>query len=89
MKKSFLIINEHGLHARVAGNFVRCTSSIPAGITIECENEKTDAKSIMGLIALRIIKNQVITIEIDEEVPSYMEKIENHLIENQIAKIVV
>ncbi len=86
MKKSFLITNAHGLHARPAANFVRMTSSIPAHITIECEGEKTDAKSIMGLIALRIVKNQVVTIEIDQENPSYMEKIETHLVENQIGK---
>lgn len=86
MKKSFLITNAHGLHARPAANFVRCTSSIPAHIIIECEGEKTDAKSLMGLIALRIVKNQVITIEIDQENKSFMDKIQNHLSENQIAK---
>lgn len=85
MKKSFLIINQHGLHARVAGNFVRCTSSIPAHITIESEGIKTDAKSIMGVIALKVIKDQTITIEIDQEEPSFMEKVENYLRENQIA----
>lgn len=87
MKKSFLITNQHGLHARVAANFVRCTSSIPAHITIECEGQTTDAKSIMGLIALKVVKNQVVTIEIDQENPSLMEKIENYLAENQIAQV--
>jgi phosphocarrier protein len=88
MKKSFLIINETGLHARPAAHFVRCASSVPAHIILECENEETDAKSIMGVIALRIIKGQTITITIDKDDQSLMNIIENHLIENQIAKIV-
>lgn len=88
MKKSFLITNEHGLHARPAANFVRVTSSIPAHITIECDNAKTDAKSLMGLIAMRIVKNQIITIEMDKEEPSLMDRIENHLVENKIGKVV-
>ncbi len=86
MEKSFLIVSEHGLHARPAANFVRCASSIPAHIIIRCESEETDAKSIMGLIAMRIVKGQVITIIIDEKNESFMNKIETHLVENQIAE---
>lgn len=85
LKKSFVIINEFGLHARPAANFVRCLSSIPAHITIECEGQTTDAKSIMGVVALRIIKDQVITIEIQSNEQSHIDTVETYLTENQIA----
>ena len=86
MRKSFLIINETGLHARAAANFVKCTSSIPAHITISCEGHETDAKSIMGVIGMTIIKGQTITLTIDKEDSKLMDIIKNHLVDYQIAK---
>ncbi|AIO19391.1 Phosphocarrier protein HPr [Candidatus Izimaplasma bacterium HR1] len=86
MKKSFLIINQTGLHARPAANFVRCTSSIPAHILLECDGHETDAKSIMGVIGMQIVKGQIITLTMDNDEERLMKIIENHLVENQIAK---
>jgi phosphocarrier protein len=86
MEKSFLIVNETGLHARPAAHFVRCASSIPAHVVLRCENEETDAKSIMGVIAMRVKKGQIMTVYIDKDEESLMDIIENHLLENQIAK---
>lgn len=70
IKKDFEIKNEMGLHARAAALFVQTTNKFASDIFVERENERVNAKSIMGIMALGISKNSVITIiinGIDEE----------------------
>lgn len=40
------------LHARPASNFVREASIYSSNIIVECHEKKSDAKSILGILAL-------------------------------------
>lgn len=70
IRRGFEIKNEMGLHARAAALFVQTTNKFASDIFVEKENERVNAKSIMGIMALGISKNSRITIivnGIDEE----------------------
>ncbi|SKC51882.1 HPr family phosphocarrier protein [Maledivibacter halophilus] len=70
IKRDFQIKNEMGLHARAAALFVQTTNKFASDIFLEKDNERVNAKSIMGIMALGIPKNSKITIMvngIDEE----------------------
>lgn len=70
IKRDFEIKNEMGLHARAAALFVQTTNRFAADIFLEKDNERVNAKSIMGIMALGISKNSKVTIMvngIDEE----------------------
>lgn len=70
IKKDFDIKNRMGLHARAAALFVQTANKFASDIFVEKDNERVNAKSIMGIMALGISKNAKITIivnGIDEE----------------------
>ncbi|RKD25245.1 phosphocarrier protein [Caminicella sporogenes DSM 14501] len=73
IRKEFVIRNELGLHSRAAALFVKTTNKFMSDIFIERQDEKVNAKSIMGIMALGISKNSKITIVIDG--PDEMEAI--------------
>ncbi|MCG8538585.1 MAG: HPr family phosphocarrier protein [Clostridia bacterium] len=78
IKRDFEIKNAIGLHARAAALFVQTTNKFACDIFVEKNNERVNAKSIMGIMALGISKNSKITIivnGIDEE--EAMEELSN------------
>jgi len=84
MEKTFKVISDNGLHARPAANFVRVASTIPVSVTLTCNGKSNDAKSIMGVMSLQIVKGSEITINVESEDVSLMSKLEAHLVENNI-----
>ncbi len=84
MEKTFKVISDNGLHARPAANFVRVASTIPVPVTLTCKGKSNDAKSIMGVMSLQIVKGSEITINVESEDLSLMSKLEAHLVENNI-----
>lgn len=78
IRKEFEIKNEMGLHARAAALFVQTTNKFASDIFVEKDNDRVNAKSIMGIMALGISKDSKITIivnGIDEE--EAMEELSN------------
>lgn len=70
ISKQTKIINQSGLHARPASEFVRTASKFKSKITICRTNEtdsKMDAKSIMGLLTLGLCRNDEVEIEANGE----------------------
>ncbi|MDK2919889.1 MAG: phosphocarrier protein HPr [Candidatus Petromonas sp.] len=65
IKKEFEIKNNLGLHARAAALFVQTTNKFASDIFVEKDNQKVNAKSIMGIMALGVPKNSKIVIAID------------------------
>ena len=65
IKKDFDIKNKMGLHARAAALFVQTANKFASDIFVEKNNERVNAKSTMGIMALGISKNSKITIIID------------------------
>lgn len=46
------IVNKLGLHARAAAKLVATASHYPASIQVEKDNQRVNAKSIMGIMML-------------------------------------
>lgn len=84
MEKTFKVKSENGLHARPAANFVRVAATIPVDVKITCNGKTSDAKSIMGVMGLRIVKDSDIELFVDSNDETYMTKLESHLVENNI-----
>ena len=48
----FEIINALGLHARAAAQLVKVANRYKSDVTVECEGQTVNAKSIMGVLML-------------------------------------
>lgn len=59
------VLNELGIHARVASRLVRCASSFESSINGKKENKLYNLKNVLGVMTLNSKCNEVVTIEID------------------------
>jgi phosphocarrier protein len=48
----FGLLNQLGLHARAAAQLVKAANRFACEVFVECEGQKVNAKSIMGLLSL-------------------------------------
>ncbi len=62
LQQDIEIINKLGLHARAAAKLVKLASSFDCQIDIQKENQKVNAKSIMGVMMLAASRGNNITI---------------------------
>lgn len=62
ISKELTIINERGLHARAAANFVKTIDGLDAEIEVERLGQTVDGCSIMGLMMLAAAKGTTIKI---------------------------
>lgn len=60
--KELTIINERGLHARAAANFVKTIDGLDAEVEVERLGQTVDGCSIMGLMMLAAAKGTTIKI---------------------------
>jgi len=60
MEKDVTVKNRAGIHARPAGMIVTLANKFTSQIFIEKDNDKINAKSIMGLITLGVLCNTTI-----------------------------
>lgn len=65
VKREITVINKSGLHARPAALFVQMTNKFTSDIFVEKGMQKVNAKSIMGIMALGVGKDEKITLIID------------------------
>ncbi len=65
IKKNLYIKNSLGLHARAAAKFVEITNRFNSDIYLLKDNMVIDAKSIMGIIAMGVHKDDVVDVTID------------------------
>ena len=63
MEKTVKILNDEGLHARPAAILVKEANSFSSDINIVVNGNETNAKSIMGLMALGLKKDSEITVK--------------------------
>ena len=78
------ITNDVGLHARPATFFIQKANEYKSSIWVEREMQRINAKSLLGVLSLGIIKGTTIKIDadgVDEEkaVDALVDLIENHL----------
>ena len=75
--------NEVGLHARPATYFIQKANEFKSGIWVEKEERRVNAKSLLGVLSLGIVKGNTITLIADgsdqeEAVKALVELIENN-----------
>ena len=63
--KSFLIIDETGIHARPATILVQTATKFESDIELEYNSKKVNLKSIMGVMSLGVGKVAEVTIYAD------------------------
>ena len=62
VSREVLISNNIGLHARPATFFIQKANSFKSSIWVEKEERRVNAKSLLGLLSLGIVKGMTITI---------------------------
>ncbi len=62
ISKQVVVVNEFGLHARAASQFVKLAGRFKADIFIEKGGIKINGKSIMGILMLAAAKGSRLTI---------------------------
>jgi len=65
ISETVVIRNKQGIHLRVASIIVQESNRFISDIYIKRNNERTNCKSILGLISMAIPYNQEVTLEID------------------------
>lgn len=67
-QQSVVVTNPVGLHARPAALFVKTAKGFPgASISVERDDRKADAKSILGVLTLAVTQGTTITISAEGE----------------------
>lgn len=65
ISRDIVIVNDVGLHARPATFFIQKANSFNASIWIEKEDRRVNAKSLLGVLSMGIVKGSVVTIIAD------------------------
>ena len=65
--KNVTMTNQVGLHARPATFFIQKANEFKSSIWIEREERKVNAKSLLGVLSLGVVKGGEVTIIIDGE----------------------
>ena len=65
VSKEVVISNQVGLHARPATFFIQKANEFKSSIWVEKEERRVNAKSLLGVLSLGIVKGTAITIIAD------------------------
>ena len=65
--KETVLTNQVGLHARPATFFIQKANEFKSGIWLERGDRKVNAKSLLGVLSLGIVKGGLVTIIADGE----------------------
>lgn len=65
ISREVLISNNIGLHARPATFFIQKANSFKCSIWVEKEERRVNAKSLLGILSLGIVKGMTITVIAD------------------------
>lgn len=60
---TFEIVNRLGLHARAASRLVQLASSFPCDVSVRRDDQRANAKSVMGVLLLCGAKGARVTVE--------------------------
>ena len=67
MEKQVAVVNETGLHARPAADFVKYVKTFKNNITLTKDNKTVNAKSILHLLSLSLKKGDRFTVRVEGE----------------------
>ena len=60
-----VIVNSLGMHARPAAQVVRLASTFSSGVELECNGQRVNAKSIMGVMTLAAETGATVVVRAD------------------------
>ena len=88
VSKDVIVQNQVGLHARPATFFIQKANNFKSSIWVSKDDRKVNAKSLLGVLSLGIIKGTTITIiadgeDEDEAIKVLVELIESNFIGEQ------
>jgi phosphocarrier protein len=63
MQITVTVLNEEGIHARPAGLLVKLANNFTSEIELLIDDSSANAKSIMSIMGLGLIKNSVVIIK--------------------------
>ena len=86
LTREVTINNQVGLHARPATFFIQKANEFKSSIWIEKDDRKVNAKSLLGVLSLGIVKGTTITLIADG--PDAKEAVESltQLVSNQLGE---
>ena len=67
VKREMAITNNIGLHARPATFFIQKANTFKSSVWIEKDDRKVNAKSLLGVLSMGIVKGTAITLIADGE----------------------
>ncbi len=67
LSKDVIVQNQVGLHARPATFFIQKANNFKSNIWVSKQDRKVNAKSLLGVLSLGIIKGTTITVIADGE----------------------
>ena len=67
LEQTFTIKNDVGLHSKVATRFISKTTNYKPSISIEKENRRANAKSLLGVLSLGIVGGDSVTLIIEDK----------------------
>ncbi len=86
IEKEIEIINKLGLHARAAAKLVKLASGFDCNIDIQKEDQRVNAKSIMGVMMLAASRGNTVTVYVEgTEEDRAMQAVE-HLINDKFGE---
>ena len=86
IEKEIEIINKLGLHARAAAKLVKLASGFDCNIEIQKEDQRVNAKSIMGVMMLAASRGNTVTVYVEgTEEARAMQAVE-HLINDKFGE---
>ena len=65
LSRDVKIVNEVGLHARPATFFIQKANTFKSSIWIEKEDRRVNAKSLLGVLSMGIVKGTMVTLIAD------------------------
>jgi len=65
LTKQFEVLNELGLHARVASRIVREARKFESSVTVQKEGRPYNLKNVTGVITVNAKKGDILTIEFE------------------------
>ena len=65
ISKEVTIVNNVGLHARPATFFIQKANAYKSSVWVEREARRVNAKSLLGVLSLGIVKDMTVTILAD------------------------
>ncbi len=61
----FTVLNELGIHARVASRIVRCAGGFKSSIVAKKEGREFDLKNVLGVMTLNAKYGESVSVEIE------------------------